>query len=162
MKKKKRWKRAALSGAFAVLAGGWMGGGGMGNNSWIDGRILCGGSGRCGTAQAAANFPLLHWLPLSFKRRIVQGALELPSAGSTLTFSNLGAVSLSPALQGCVASLEATFLPKPGAPYTCTVITAGDDLRMTLLRTTRQAILEPQLEALFGAQNLMYWTKPQP
>lgn len=119
-------------------------------------------AGRCGTAQAAANFPLLHWLPLSFKRRIVQGALELPSAGSTLTFSNLGAVSLSPALQGCVASLEATFLPKPGAPYTCTVITAGDDLRMTLLRTTRQAILEPQLEALFGAQNLMYWTKPQP
>ena len=53
MKKKKRWKRAALSGAFAVLAGGWMGGGGMGNNSWTDGRILCGGSGRCGTALAA-------------------------------------------------------------------------------------------------------------
>ena len=53
MKKKKRWKRAALSGAFAVLAGGWMGGGGMGNNSWIDGRILCGGSGRCGTVLAA-------------------------------------------------------------------------------------------------------------
>lgn len=53
MKKKKRWKRAALSGAFAVLAGGWMGGGGMGNNSWIDGRVLCGGSGRCGTVLAA-------------------------------------------------------------------------------------------------------------
>ena len=54
MKKKKRWKRAALSGAFAVLAGGWMGGGGMGNNSWTDGRILCGGSGHCGMVLAAA------------------------------------------------------------------------------------------------------------
>ena len=51
--KKKRWKRAALSGAFAVLAGGWMGGGGMGNNSWTDGRILCGGSGHCGMVLAA-------------------------------------------------------------------------------------------------------------
>ena len=103
----------------------------------------------CGAADKAGSLAQCGWLPAGLKGRALRAFLNLPFQGTTLTFSNLGAVRLPDALRGRVAGLDFAITPKPGGPYTCTLVTLGDEMRLTLLRAIRPPLLEGELESIF-------------
>ena len=113
-------------------------------------------AGRCALAERIGNGALIRALPFQWKQKLVRMALNLPSAGSTMTFSNLGAVPLPEGMDAYIDALELSFTPKPESPYSCAMLTVGDDLRLTLLRTIHEPLLEPQLEQLFQQQGIGY------
>ena len=80
----------------------------------------------------------------------MRGALDAPSAGSTLTFSSLGALSLPPQMRPYIDESPVFFSARPGSPYSCAMLTLGDTLCLTLLRTVREPLLEERLEQLFA------------
>ena len=117
-------------------------------------------AGRCALAERMGNGALVRALPFTLKRALVQAALAFPAAGSTMTFSNLGAVRLPEGMALYAAGLDVSFSPKPGFPYSCAMSTLGDDLRLTLLRSIREPLLEEQLERVFQAQGLEFSADP--
>ena len=107
-------------------------------------------AGRCRAYSLAAGLHACRLLPLSFQQRLVRGALDAPSAGSTLTFSSLGALSLPPQMRPYIDEIPVFFSARPGSPYSCAMLTLGDTLCLTLLRTVREPLLEERLEQLFA------------
>lgn len=105
-------------------------------------------AGRCASSALAGESWPMRLLPVGVKRFIVRRGLEAAENGSTLTFSNLGAVRLPEAMQSEVAELGFAFSAKPEAPYSCSVISTGDTLCLSLARAIREPVLEAQLEAL--------------
>ena len=113
-------------------------------------------AGRCTQIEKIGNAGVLKVLPVGLKRKVIQAALDLPFTGSTMTFSNMGTVGLPEELQLYVDSMKLIFSAKPEAPYSCSAITVGDSLRLTLLRTIGEPLLETQLEKLLDDLNINY------
>lgn len=105
-------------------------------------------AGQCAAAATACDCGLVKILPVSVKKWLVQTALDLPLASSSMTFSNMGAAPWPEELKTHVDELELTFSPKPKAPYSCSAITVNDKMRLIFLRTVKEPMLEAQLERL--------------
>lgn len=115
-------------------------------------------AGRCTLAERIGNGPLIRALPFSWKRKLVQAVQDLSFTGSTMTFSNLGIVRFPEGMAAHVAGLELAFSPKPESPYSCSMLTVDDELRLTLLRSIHEPLLEAQLETVFQKQNIHFAT----
>lgn len=113
-------------------------------------------AGRCGLCNLAANSPVIEVLPLHIKKRIVQGVLDFPLTGSSMTFSNLGAVALPPTMRTFITDMGVVFSPKPESPYSCTLISLEDTMNLSFLRTIKLPLLEKELEQLFCQFNISY------
>lgn len=108
-------------------------------------------AGRCAASDLAGSSAPVKMLPVKFKKWIVQNALDLPHTGSTITFSNMGAVSVPEHLQEYITDLDVIFTAKPESPYSCSAVTLGDRLKITFLRTIREPLLERQFERIVSA-----------
>lgn len=113
-------------------------------------------AGRCSQVEKIGNSSIVKLLSVAWKSRIIQAVLSLPFIGSTITFSNMGVVSLPEELQPHVDDMKMVFSAKPESPYSCTAITVGDNLRLTLLRTIGEPLLEKQLEKLLTDLNISF------
>ena len=109
---------------------------------------------RCLLMSRLGGSGLANALPVSFRRRLVRGVLNSPFTGGTMTFSNMGAVSMPEALREHVIELGMAFSARPEAPYSCSVISLGDRMRLTLLRTTQEPLLEGRIERVMFAQGI--------
>ncbi len=113
-------------------------------------------AGRCAVASWAAGSALVGMLSPDLRRGLVKTALDHPLAGSTMTFSNLGAVSLPEAVGRHVAALQVAFSSKPEAPYSCGVVSFGDEMRLTLVREMGSKRLERHIERVLSSQAVGY------
>lgn len=111
-------------------------------------------SGRCGLYGIAAYSKVMRILPLDCKRQLVQTALDLPLTGSSMTFSNMGAVDLPKEMAPYISDITVTFSTKPEVPYSCSMLSLGDTLNLTLLRTIKEPFLENELDRLFFELNI--------
>ena len=111
-------------------------------------------AGRCAVSERIGNGALIRMLPFAWKQKLVQAALRF--SGSTMTFSNLGVVRMPAAMRDHVDSLDVTFTPKPDSPYTCSMLTLKDNMRLTLLRSIREPRLETELERVFRERNIAF------
>lgn len=113
-------------------------------------------AGRCASSTLACDIWPVRMAPPAVKTWLVRRGLENPRAGSCLTFSNMGAVQLPPEMEGEIASLAFTFSTKPGSPYTCSLISLGDQMRLCIARAIAEPILETQLENLLEKFAIAY------
>lgn len=111
-------------------------------------------SGRCGLYSMAAYSRIMKLLPLKCKRQLVQTVLNFPLTGSSMTFSNMGVVDLSKEMEPYILDITVTFSTKPEAPYSCSILSLGDTVNLTLLRTIKEPLLENELDRLFFALNI--------
>lgn len=93
----------------------------------------------------SANSTFVAALPLSFKRSVMRTFFRLYRGGNCLMFSNLGAWQMPPAMVPYVKQCSVAYSTKPGAPYTCCVVSVGNDLTITLTRNFKEPVLESRI-----------------
>ena len=111
-------------------------------------------AGRCNLIAKAER--LSHHLSFATQKRVVNAKLEAPSAGGSMTFSNLGVLSFSDRIDRRIKSLSFSFSAKPNSPYSCTLLTFGETTTMALLRQIKEPLLEPKIEEVFDLFGLHY------
>ena len=111
-------------------------------------------AGRCNLIAKAER--LSHHLSFTTQKRVVNAKLEAPSAGGSMTFSNLGVLSFSDRIDRRIKSLSFSFSAKPNSPYSCTLLTFGETTTMALLRQIKEPLLEPKIEEVFDLFGLHY------
>lgn len=109
---------------------------------------------RCAACDKAGRLVSVKTLPITVKRWLVQSVLDSPFTGGTMTFSNMGAVCMPEELKNQITDLEVVFSAKPETPYSCSAISIDDKMKLTLLRTIKEPLLESQLEKIFLTQNI--------
>ena len=113
-------------------------------------------AGQCASVSKVCDAAIVKRLPLSVKRWFVQTGLDFPLSGNSVTFSNMGETQWPDELKSHVESLGVVFSPKPGSPYSCSVISIHGIMRLTLTRTIWEPVLEQQLEKNLSAQNISF------
>lgn len=113
-------------------------------------------AGQCASVSKVCDSGIVKWLPLSVKKWLVQTGLDLPWSGNTLTFSNMGETFWPEELKAYVETLGMVFSAKPDSPYSCAAISINGKLRLTLMRTIMEPVLERQLEKTLSAQCISF------
>lgn len=113
-------------------------------------------AGRCADAETLSGSVLLSLLPLSVKRWLVQTGLDCPITGSSMTFSNMGNIVLPEGMKLYVDNLGMIFSTKPECPYSCSLISLGNKMNLTFLRTLEEPLLEMQFEKLLQDKKISY------
>lgn len=116
-------------------------------------------AGRCNLIAKAER--LSRHLSFATQRRIVNANLDAPSAGGSMTFSNLGVLSFSDRIDRHIKNLTLSFSAKPNSPYSCSLLTFGETTSMTLLRQIKEPVLEEEIEQIFHFLGVHY-QKEQP
>lgn len=109
---------------------------------------------RCGAVARLKH--LGQWLPNAVSRWLVQQSLRSSWLNHTLTFSNLGQVAWPKPLMTEVEDLQMAFSPKPESAYSCSAISVGDQLHLTLVRTILRPVLEEQITKQFNQLGISY------
>lgn len=107
-------------------------------------------AGQCAAATKICDFGIVKTLPISIRKWLVQAMLDLPFTGSSMTFSNMGAVLLPTEMVVHVKKFEMAFSAKPDAPYSCAAISMNDEMNLTFLRTIKEPTLEKHFENLLN------------
>ncbi|MGI6498965.1 MAG: hypothetical protein ACOX0U_09240 [Oscillospiraceae bacterium] len=84
-------------------------------------------------------------LPLFFKRWVIQTFFSISKGGNCMTFSNLGIWRIPDNMKPYVQRCSMVFSPKPSTPYSCGMVSVGNDLTLTLTRSIREPLLEPRV-----------------
>lgn len=104
-------------------------------------------AGGCGASEFVSD--LAKILPIQLQKIIVNRSLDSQKRGSTLTFSNMGVVDISDELKKYICDFDMIFSAKSGCPYSCSLVTAGDKMRLNVLSSIYEPLLEKQLERVF-------------
>ncbi len=113
-------------------------------------------AGQCASVSKVCDSGIVKWMPLSVKKWLVQTGLDFPLSGNTLTFSNMGETFWPEELKSRVETLGVVFSTKPNSPYSCAAISINGKLRLTLMRTILEPVLERQLEKILSAQCISF------
>lgn len=113
-------------------------------------------AGQCTSVSKICDSGIVKSLPLPIKKWLVQTGLDLPSSGSSLTFSNMGEILWPEELKSHVEALEMVFSTKPGTPYSCAAISINGKMRLTLMRTILEPVLEQQLESILQVRRISF------
>ena len=90
--------------------------------------------------------PIIKFMPLFIKNIVMKSVfLAVGERKSTLTFSNLGAVSLPEEMKDYIERFDFVLSPQATAPHNCSAISFGDLLCFHFIRNTT----EPELEMQF-------------
>ena len=90
--------------------------------------------------------PIIKIMPLFIKNIVMKSVfLAVGERKSTLTFSNLGAVSVPEAMKEHIERFDFVLSPQATAPHNCSAISFGDLLCFHFIRNTT----EPELEMQF-------------
>lgn len=113
-------------------------------------------SGRCTSSTFVCDSFLMDIMPLSIKKRIVRTTLDFPFTGSSMTFSNLGVITLPSEMRSHIMDFGIVFSAKPETPYSCSLISLDEAMNLTFLRTIKEPLLEFQLEQILRKLNINY------
>ena len=92
------------------------------------------------------SMPLFRCLPLRAKCGLVLLLGDIfGERNSSITLTNLGNVTFSPALQPYVRGMEVILTPRRKSPYNCGVISCGNTTRISITRFNQK----PDFEELF-------------
>lgn len=96
-------------------------------------------------------------LPLVFKKWMVRSFFSLHKGGNCMTFSNLGVWQIPNTMKPYIKQCSVVFSPKPTTPYSCGLVSIGNNLTLTLTRSIKEPLLESRilqiLEKVLSTEN---------
>lgn len=97
----------------------------------------------------------IRLVPRALKNLVMRAVFDrVGESRACLCLSNLGAVRFPDSVESEVTRMDFIIGPQAKAPYNCGVVSCGDDLRINLVRNTKEPVLEKEFFPLLSSLGL--------
>lgn len=87
-------------------------------------------------------------LPLWLKKKVVQSFFRVFKSRTCLTLSNLGMWRIPEIMKPYIKQFSMSLSTKPATPYSCGVVTVGNNLTVTFTRSIKEPLIEERFQTI--------------